>query len=413
MLKSEINFAIGFVTGRPNVCNIINAYYKHMLDQAERFERKINITIYVLYDLTYQNVEREDFYHINKEVYESNVKIKYITLEDIKKERTEIINRGILDRREAVAFFGYGHARGRNTLMYFALKDKNDYLLFWDDDEYPYAVEKDENNNLIWKKQDNILEHLNYIENANVTIGYHCGYISPIPYIDYKNEIKEEIFREYIESISNDIINWENIKEKFEQHNGVTFADSNTADGKGAYEKRSEDGVKWVAGSTLCLNLNEPEKIPAFFNPLAARGEDTFFSMRLNESKVIKVPVYHFHDGFLKYTEIMNNVFPTYLRKIGKNEAKVIEERFLQASRGWIKYKPLFLYITDKENYAEKINKIDANLSDCILKINEIFEHEDFTVVLDDFRAYHNRVKEDYKNYLDVNQIWSKLKKNI
>lgn len=413
MLKSEINFAIGFVTGRPNVCNIINAYYKHMLDQAERFERKINITIYVLYDLTYQNVEREDFYHINKEVYESNVKIKYITLEDIKKERTEIINRGILDRREAVAFFGYGHARGRNTLMYFALKDKNDYLLFWDDDEYPYAVEKDENNNLIWKKQDNILEHLNYIENANVTIGYHCGYISPIPYIDYKNEIKEEIFREYIESISNDIINWENIKEKFEQHNGVTFADSNTADGKGAYEKRSEDGVKWVAGSTLCLNLNEPEKIPAFFNPLAARGEDTFFSMRLNESKVIKVPVYHFHDGFLKYTEIMNNVFPTYLRKIGKNEAKVIEERFLQASRGWIKYKPLFLYITDKENYAEKINKIDANLSDCILKINEIFEHEDFTVVLDDFRTYHNRVKEDYKNYLDVNQIWSKLKKNI
>ena len=413
MLKSEINFAIGFVTGRPNVCNIINAYYKHMLDQAERFERKINITIYVLYDLTYQNVEREDFYHINKEVYESNVKIKYITLEDIKKERTEIINRGILDRREAVAFFGYGHARGRNTLMYFALKDKNDYLLFWDDDEYPYAVEKDENNNLIWKKQDNILEHLNYIENANVTIGYHCGYISPIPYIDYKNEIKEEIFREYIESISNDIINWENIKEKFEQHNGVTFADSNIADGKGAYEKRSEDGVKWVAGSTLCLNLNEPEKIPAFFNPLAARGEDTFFSMRLNESKVIKVPVYHFHDGFLKYTEIMNNVFPTYLRKIGKNEAKVIEERFLQASRGWIKYKPLFLYITDKENYAEKINKIDANLSDCILKINEIFEHEDFTVVLDDFRAYHNRVKEDYKNYLDVNQIWSKLKKNI
>ena len=35
--------------------------------------------------------------------------------------------------------------------------------------------------------------------------------------------------------------------------------------------------MKWVAGSTLCLNLKEPEKIPAFLNPLAARGEDTFF----------------------------------------------------------------------------------------------------------------------------------------
>ena len=413
MLKNEINFAIGFVTGRPNVCNIINAYYKNILEQAERFERKVNITIYVLYDLTYQNVNREDFYHISKEVYESNIQIKYITLEDIKKERAAIIDKQILDRREAVAFFGYGHARGRNTLMYFALKDKNDYLLFWDDDEYPYSVEKDENNNLIWKKQDNILEHLKYIEDSNVTIGYHCGYISPIPYIDYKNEIKEEVFKEYIEAISNDIINWENIKNKFEEHNGVTFAETEIADGKGAYEKKKEDGIKWVAGSTLCLNLREPEKIPAFFNPLAARGEDTFFSMRLNDSKVIKVPVYHFHDGFLKYTEIMDNEFPTYLRRIGKSEAKVIEERFLNASRGWIKYKPLFLYITDRENYAETIKRIEASLNDCILKINEIFDHEDFTVVLEDFKMYHNRVEEDYKKYLDVNEIWKKLKSNM
>lgn len=412
-MENEINFAIGFLTGRPVVCNIINTYYKHILDQAERFEKKVNITIYILYDLNYQNVDKEEFYRINKEVHESSIKIKYITSEDMKRERTEIINKQILDRREAMAFFGYGYARGRNTLMYFALKDKIDYLLFWDDDEYPYAVEKDENNNLIWKKQDNILQHLKYIENANVTTAHRCGYISPIPYVDYKNEIKEEIFKEYIDTISNDIVNWNNIKEKFEKHNGVTFAEPEIANGKGAYEKKKEDGVKWVDGSTLCLNLREIEKIPAFFNPLAARGEDTFFSMGLTNSKVVKIPVYHFHDSFLKYTQIMDDVFPKYLRKIEKGEAKVIEERFLSASRGWIKYKPLFLYITDRENYAESIKKIEKSLNDCIVKINDIFEHEDFTVVLEDFNIYHNRVEDDYQKYLDINRIWNKLKSSI
>ena len=195
ILENEINFAIGFVTGRPNVCNIINRYYKSILEQATRFDKKINITIYVLYDLTYQNVNREDFYHISKEVYESDVNIKYITLEDIKRERAEIINRQILDRREAIAFFGYGHARGRNTLMYFALKDKMTIYYFGMMMNIHMLLKKDENNNLIWKKQDNILEHLKYIQDANVTIGYHCGYISPIPYIDYKNEIKEEVLK--------------------------------------------------------------------------------------------------------------------------------------------------------------------------------------------------------------------------
>ena len=71
----------------------------------------------------------------------------------------------------------------------------------------------------------------------------------------------------------------------------------------GAYEIKKVGAGKWVAGSTLCLNLNHLSKIPAFYNPEDARGEDTFFSTQLINSKVIKVPVYHFHDGFLKIHE--------------------------------------------------------------------------------------------------------------
>ena len=50
--------------------------------------------------------------------------------------------------------------------------------------EYPVACIKNENTNeVIWKEQDNITMHLKNIKNADVTIGYHCGYISPIPYV--------------------------------------------------------------------------------------------------------------------------------------------------------------------------------------------------------------------------------------
>ena len=44
-MNKEINFGIGFVTGRANVCNIINAYYKNILEQIQKAEAKINVTI--------------------------------------------------------------------------------------------------------------------------------------------------------------------------------------------------------------------------------------------------------------------------------------------------------------------------------------------------------------------------------
>ena len=97
-MKNEINFGIGFVTGRSNVCNIINTYYKNIVEQIQRDHRKITVTIYVLYDLTYQNLKREEFYNIKPEVYNSGIKIEYITPEDIEKEKEYIVEKGILTK---------------------------------------------------------------------------------------------------------------------------------------------------------------------------------------------------------------------------------------------------------------------------------------------------------------------------
>jgi len=410
-MKKEINLGIGFVTGRTNVCKIINSYYKDMIEQISKSKDNIKITLFILYDLNYQFTTRTDFYNIIPDVYR-NITIKYITPENIEEEKKKLMSRADMTKEEVNLFLGHGHAKGRNTVMYYAIKRKMDYLLFWDDDEYPVANIKGEDNQIIWKKQDNILKHLEYIDKADVTIGYHCGYISPIPYIELGNEISEEDFKNYIEAISNDIISWENIKEKMKKNDGVTYADSNIANGEGEYEIQKEREGKWVAGSTLCLNLNHRDKIPAFYNPPLARGEDTFFSTLLGESKIIKIPVYHFHDGFLKYTSIMKEKYPKKLRKIKPEEAS-IEIRFLKASKGWIKYKPLLMYIMDKDSYKTKIREVYRKLESSIPKMNKIFGDNSFDSLLEELSTYDKNVIKHYKEYIKINEIWNELKYKI
>lgn len=409
-MDNVIKFGIGFVTGRPNVCKVINGTYERLINQFKNSEKKVEITIFILFDLGYQFTTRIDFYGIIPNVYK-DIKIRYITPEDIEEEKKKLIGREILSKQETELFFGHGHAKGRNTLMYYAKKSKMDYLLFWDDDEYPVACVKDEENNeLTWIEQDNVARHLQYIENSDVTIGYHCGYISPIPYVELNEDIDEELFKQYIEAISNDIISWDSIKEKFTKDNGITYASIKIANGEGMYEKKIEGKGKWVAGSTLCVNLNNLDKIPAFYNPEGARGEDTFFSINLINSRVIKVPVYHFHDGFLKYTSIIRQNYPKTLRKIKATDEEV-EQRFLKASRGWIKYKPLLLYITDNENYEKNAKESYNKLKTSIPEINKIFENDVFDTLLTDFEEYDKDVKKHYQEFLKTNEIWNKLKK--
>lgn len=408
-MKDVIKFGIGFVTGRPNVCKVINSTYERLINQFKDSDKKIEITIFILFDLGYQFTTRVDFYGIIPNVYK-DIRVKYITPEDIEEEKKTLLGKEVLSKQEAELFFGHGHAKGRNTLMYYAKKNKIDYLLFWDDDEYPVACIKNrETNEITWKEQDNIAMHLKYIENSDVTIGYHCGYISPIPYVELNEDIDENLFKQYIEAISNEVVSWDSIKEKFVKDNGITYADSQIANGEGAYVQKDEGKGNWVVGSTLCLNLNHIDKIPAFYNPEGARGEDAFFSINLKNSKIIKVPVYHFHDGFLKYTSVARQKYPKTLRKIKATDEEV-EQRFLKASRGWMKYKPLLLYVTDNEHYKEKIKDNHIKLENSIPEINKLFESDVFDSLLIDLEDYDKNVKKHYNEFVKTNEIWNKLK---
>lgn len=411
MKEEVIKLGIGFVTGRPNACNIINKYYEKILGQVKRFPKKVNITIFILYDISYQQAIKEEFYKVEPKVYKE-IDIKYITPENIEEDKKILKGRYDFSSKEINYILGYGHAKGRNTLMYYALKKKMDYLIFWDDDEYPVACLKGENNEVIWKEQDNIIEHLLSIQDADISIGYHCGYISPIPYVELNQEIDESIFKKYIEAISNDIIDWENIKEIMVKNNGVTYANKNIAEGNGLYEIGNEKGKKWVAGSTLCINLRRIENIPAFYNPPDARGEDTFFSIMLDKCRVMKTPLYHFHDGFLKYKGIMSGKYPKKLRKIEPKDENV-GVRFFKASLGWIKYKPLLLYMQNKKNYCEEIEKMKNYLKISIPEIQNIFPEQEFKQILELLEQYDKGVEKHYKEFIETNKVWNKIKANI
>ena len=407
-MDETVKFGVGFITGRPNVCKIINTTYEQLVEQSGKFDKKIELTIFILFDLSYQYTTRVDFYGLIPKVYK-NIKIKYITPEDIEEEKKSLIGRGILKRQEAEMFFGYGYAKARNTLLYNALINKMDHFLFWDDDEYPAACIKNEDGTLEWIGQDNIIKHIEYMENADVTFGYRCGYNSPIPYMDLENPENEKVFRPFVDAVGNEFLTYDKLKDEFKKNDGVTYADPEIINGKGACEIEEVGGGKWVAGSPLCLNLRHLENIPAFYNPEGARGEDAFFSTLLKNSKVVRVPVYHFHDPFLKYTRILRKKYPKTLDKMCRNNEE-ISRRFEKAARGWIKYRPLYLYIVNQKNYTAEIEKTRENLQKSVSGMNQLFADTDFTPLFDELELYHNNVKKDYSNYNKVNEIWNKLK---
>lgn len=412
-MKKEINFGIGFITGRSNICKIINSYYEYLTEQVKDLDVKVNFVIFILFDLTYQFTTRIDFYGILPEVYK-HMTIKYITPEAIEEDKKKIISKFDVSKEDANLLLGKGYAKARNTILYYALKRNIDYLLFWDDDEYPLACVKD-GKELDWIKQANVLEHIKHIEDVDVTFGYRCGFMNPLPYIEYDENIKEEDYKKFIDGLENEVINWEKAQKTRKDNTNIEYAERGIAEHTKECEYLKEVGKKsFVLGSGICLNLTHLDKIPAFYNPPGARGEDTFFScaLGLRDAKVLRIPIYHFHDCFLKYTSLMKEKYPKFFRRIALDD-NGIEQRFLKTTIGWTKYKPLLYYITEQEDYKNIIKATKINLEESIPKINTAFETCDFSCLLKELDEYNKNVKKHYQEFLRVTEVWDDLKYKI
>jgi len=410
-VPNQINLAIGFITGRKNFKNLIKTYFDNWtLDNLINNE-KINLNLIIVYDLKYHNTKESDYKEIDREILEKLNSVIFIGNNVISNEIKSLVKDGVIENKEAKLIFGDGYAKRRNMAIYFAIKNNMDYILFIDDDEYPLAVFNFNECSPNWIGQGVVSTHLKYIDQSHLTHGYHCGYISPIPYINFNKYLTEEDFRIFIEAISNDIINWDNIKSKME-NGGITFADENIIFKDKPEEVKENNGCKFISGSNLCLNLKKAEDLVPFYNPPGARGEDTFLSTCLKNAKVIKVPCYTFHDGFLNYTHILNGVLPRSLKPVIAR-SQSITNRFINASIGWVRYKPLFLYITRRDVYKTEIKKMENNLKKIVPKLCSYFNTKKFIKMHHDLEYYHKNVQKHFYDFEETKEVWKKLLKYL
>jgi hypothetical protein len=408
--KKKINVGIGFVTGRKNFKNVVKSYVDNWNESGLVDKKKYALHLFVAYDLKYSSTKVSDYKITDEEILDMVDSAYYLGNSSIINESQYLVEKKVISFKEANLIFGEGYAMKRNAVLYFALKNKMDYLIFLDDDEYPIATIKI-NDSIVWKGQEVISTHINNIKHADMTHGHHCGYISPIPHFDFNDKLSEDEFRIFIESISNDIINWDSIKEKMND-GGVTYADLDIINSKITEVVKEVNGMKFISGANLGFNLKNIDKLFPFYNPPGARGEDTFLSTCIGESIIRKIPCYTFHDGFSSYEHLLLGVLPNKL-KVMRADSSVITKRFLRASIGWIRYKPLLLYITQRDNYETEIMKMKENLSKVIPKICNYFGNDEFKKILDELEFYHTHVEDHYKDFENTKSAWAKTIKYL
>ncbi|NLW65440.1 MAG: hypothetical protein GXY26_04340 [Clostridiales bacterium] len=411
-MKKSIKFGLGFATGRKSFRKVLNAYINNWSETRKKLPPDLDISLhlFVAYDLKYLNTKSTDYTNLSQEIVDAFDEITFIGAKNTLKSIDQLTKSEMFTTAELRSVFGPGYAGKRNAILYAALENQVDYLLFLDDDEYPVAVTNN-NDFCLWSGQHVLLTHLREIQNADYTNGFHCGYISPIPYIEFNEILTEKDFHAFIGAISNDIISWDSIR-RLMNSGGVTYADTDILIKQQVQDVPEVNHCKFISGANLCLNLTQPRRTFPFFNPPGARGEDTFLSTLLSDRVVRQIPSYTFHDGFSIYRNLLDGVLPTSLSPITA-ESQAIVMRFLGACTGWVRYKPLLVYITRPDEYDKEMEFMHETLSDTLPKLSKYFGTDRFMTVMDEFEKYRKNTKKHYENFIMTQETWQKLLKII
>ncbi len=406
MEDKKLRVALGFVTGRASFKEVVTAYLlKWGLGESFR-SGDIELSLLVAYDLDYMGTKAEDFVIKDEEILSMVSSIEYLGKERISAEVGKLANEGILTAEEVELLFGNGYAKLRNSVLFFATKLGFDRLIFLDDDEYPLACVGGVNG-VYWLGQDVIGAHLAGLEVGDVTNGYHCGYVSPIPDVVFDDVLGVGDFRLFVEAVSNDIVTWKSIAGRFAA-GGLTFASHKIIDSDKFIVVEEINGLKFISGGNLGLNLATSGNLSPFFNPPGARGEDTFLSSSISGCDVRKIPVYTFHDGFGSFPFLLKGVLPKRLDPVGAGDFGS-DARFLGAAKGWVKYRPLLLYIIDRKHFDVKISQMREALMVIAPTFAEFFGDEDFADVVGVLDYYVNRVEEDFAAFTSGGEAWSRM----
>lgn len=402
----KVKVGIGFVTGRKSFQKVLRAHMFHWEESEVPGKENISLCLLVAYDLKYSNTKSTDYTNVSKEVRALIDETYFIDGAAIRQEIRHLEISGVINRAQVELLFGTGYAARRNALLYMAMKNNMDYLIFLDDDEYPMAVTKIRSATA-WSGQHILSSHLHYIKEADITNGHHCGYVSPLPFVEFNDVMTKADFQRFIEAISNDAISWDSVCHIMD-NGGVTYADIAILATDIADEVAESNHTKFISGSNLCINLTKPNRVNSFYNPPRARGEDTFLSACLSQRKVLRIPYYTFHDGFSAYSHLMDGVLPVKLENVQADSEK-ITTRFYRACVGWIRYKPLLLYIAHMDQYEEKISEMRENLSATLPKVCAFFGSDSFMDISKEFERYQKNVTKHYAQFVESQVAWRRI----
>ena len=137
--------------------------------------------------------------------------------------------------------------------------------------------------------------------------------------------------------------------------------------------------------------------------------EKSLLSTCLTHSTVKLIPTYTFHDGFSIYCNLLQGVLPTKLKNINPLESMEIVNRFYKACLGWVRYKPLYMYITHREKYDEIINDMRENLQKTLPQICAYFNMSDFNDILGELDKFDSEVENHYNEFEKAKQIWKEI----
>lgn len=403
---TKTKLALGFATGRKRFLKVLRSGILNAADSHPNGNEEVGLNLFVAYDLSYQDTNPSYFTTIRPDIATYLSSSCFLGAREKAATRNELIGAGILSPEDVNLLFDKGYASQRNIIMYRAIKAGMDYLFFMDDDEYSMAVMRT-GRQVVWAGQQVVDTHLQHIAEADVTVGHRCGYNSPIPYVDYDEHLSEDAFHSFISALENDIVSWE-ATQKVMSDGGVTYADPKIIHSGEVCEKQEVDHCKFIVGSNLCINLTDPARIFPFYNPPGARGEDTFLSTCLSQRKVLQVPCYTFHDGFGAYDHLLSGVLPTHLMHIRPDSPQIVE-RFYKACIGWVRYKPLLLFITDKTNYRQDIEEMTASLESSLPAVCRYFETDAFKEMLPELHRYDMAVEENFEQFEHAKLAWSRV----
>ena len=404
--KKNIRVGIGFATGRKSFQKVLRTNIYTWRESGLVEDKDVSLNLFVAYDLDYYKTKRSDYTSISAE-YDTDIDSRYfLGASAIRREMDLLIGDNVISEDEARLIFCGNYAAKRNAILMSAIRQRMDYLIFLDDDEYPMAV-TNTRNTLIWGGQHVLYTHLKHISDADITHGHHCGYISPIPYIEYNEKLSEGDFQRFIEAISNDILDWDTIRTVM-KNGGVTYANTKILTSDDADEVKEINHAKFISGANLCINLKDPRRVFPFYNPPGARGEDTFLSTCLTDRRVLRVPCYTFHDGFSTYNHLLHGVLPIRLKFIRADQDAIVT-RFYKACVGWTRYKPLLLYITQPDSYERKLDMMRQQLVSTLPKICQYFGQRRFMNILSELEDYNRNIEVHASEFIQTRLAWEKI----